>query len=854
MKITRRALFKLLGIGGLATFGRFGNAIAAPVAQPFFLVFDDLTSDTPVNAVDALLAPFSNLGIPVGFIVKPGDPASKAPLLSAFLRDFLLQSPDLGEIIAWRPDLAQQEPYFQVRHVTITRARLSAFLDLPLIGSFAPMTIAGDDFDGDLDVDAVRGAGFRNVMMLSQKSGGSVSDRCNLAVACMRGSVRHAISEDGYAIISSVRKMVGRSDMTVLALSLKQIDSVSYETLQLRAGALADAIAAEVQAGRIFAALPRQHVNWFSIGSTPLIGLAVETPPPDELVAQTGFHALQRALTLANIPFSLIGEASDISADTTTYCRRFVPPLSLAHGSVDCIAASGLPAVTLQQLADGGTSTIVQPDADGMIGLDDNGLLYLPEIPFSVVGMGAPGLTRDIVLTIPAKAYATDEQRAAIIGALQETAGGNGQTILDIPRFAKAILPQDPVYNLMLATRRDMANATAATVIGELQRAALIEDAKIAWSYFDQMTDPATGLCASTVYLDGEWSSINRVLTMWDYGSLVQATMTSHELGLIDDQQYVQRAEAILRGLPAERIGGFILPSSEISSDTGKSVAHDYNACDTGRLLIALDQMNRHRLSKDWFTEKVATWELARTLQDGQLNSISQGQFRPFARSQCTHYATRAFGLWGIEARSPYDSTLEESKTDGRMRLLYRLAQFGAFGAEPLLLEAIELGFSEPSAYMADVLFLAQSRSFAANGILIAASEGPMDRPPWFTYQGLKVDADRDFWDVQSIDSSATFQSPDFRAEAQVFSTKAAFLWAALRPGAYSTLLLDYARKHARASDIGYSSGVYTATDTGMKNYTDINTNGIILQAVAYSLRGAVSDQSNIPPATDRLQ
>ncbi|MDZ4093671.1 MAG: DUF3131 domain-containing protein [Paracoccaceae bacterium] len=852
MKLARRAMLRLLGAGGLTVawpFERvfFAGEPVAPDAQAFFLIFDDVTIDTPVEALESLLAPFSALGIPVGFIVKPGDPADtpaeKAAPLATFLHGFLYQSPDLGEIIAWQPDLAQGQPYVQIRNATDTRAHLAAFLDPSAGGTFAPyapLTIAGEDRAGNLAVDAVRAAGFRNVMLLSQKADVSVSGRCVQTTACMRGSLRHSISEGGYDIMTAVRAAMGTGDMIVLALSLATIADIHPETLRTRAATLADAIGADLQTGRIFAALPKEHAFWFSTGSARLIGLVIDTPPQNDPVAQAGFDALKATLTDAGMPFSLMTRAPDPITADRSLCQIVALPLRFAPGADACAIADRLPALVLRQLADAGVAAIVEPAVSGTTGLDENGLLHLPGIPISGFGQRNPDPARDIVLTIPATAYATGAQRLAILGTLRDATKGSASVILNIPDVTKAVLPDDPVYRLMLATRRDMAVAPAPLPPPD-PRAILIEDAEIAWSYFDRMTDATTGLCASTVFFDGAWSSINRALTMWDYGSLIQATMASHELGLIDDGQYLQRATAILHGLPSEKIGGLMLPSSEIASDSGKSLSRDYNACDTGRLLIALDQMNRHPLSKGLFTQKVAAWNLGDTLRDGQLNSITQGRLRPLFQSHCTHYAARAFGQWGIAARSPYEAGPKDSKTDARMRLLYEVAQIGAIGAEPLLLEAVELGFSAPSAYLADVLFAAQARSFAATGNLVCVSEGPMDRAPWFSYQGLRVDADRDIWDVQPIDPAATYQTSDFRAAAQVISTKAAFLWAALRPATYSFLLLDHVRRHARASTVGYSSGTYVATGTAMTNYTDINTNAVILQAIAHSLRGAVA-------------
>ena len=55
-----------------------------------------------------------------------------------------------------------------------------------------------------------------------------------------------------------------------------------------------------------------------------------------------------------------------------------------------------------------------------------------------------------------------------------------------------------------------------------------------------------------------------------------------------------------------------------------------------------------------------------------------------------------------------------------------------------------------------------------------------------------------------------------------------------MRPQAYSQLLIDYIRQNARFEDLGFASGVFTATGLVTANYSDVNTNGIILEALAY--------------------
>ena len=77
-----------------------------------------------------------------------------------------------------------------------------------------------------------------------------------------------------------------------------------------------------------------------------------------------------------------------------------------------------------------------------------------------------------------------------------------------------------------------------------------------------------------------------------------------------------------------------------------------------------------------------------------------------------------------------------------------------------------------------------------------------------------------------------------FRKETLLVNTKAAYLWTAARPGSYATMLARHVRDRARLEGMGFSPGVFTATGKAMPGYADVNTNGIVLAAIAFILRG----------------
>jgi len=139
---------------------------------------------------------------------------------------------------------------------------------------------------------------------------------------------------------------------------------------------------------------------------------------------------------------------------------------------------------------------------------------------------------------------------------------------------------------------------------------------------------------------------------------------------------------------------------------------------------------------------------------------------------------------------------------------------------------------------MADVLFEAQLRSFETTGRLKCVSETSLNMKPWFAYQGLRVDLPGEAgWVIRTGDPDPQFATETFLNQIEAISSKAAFLWAAHYPHPYSARLLALVRTTARVPDLGFSVGVFVRDGTPMQGYSDINTNGVILSAIAYSLR-----------------
>ncbi|MBE0412777.1 DUF3131 domain-containing protein [Yoonia sp.] len=797
MRIDRRNFLRLVTSPLLVPALPVPAGADAPT-DAVFIIIEGIGATTPVDLLQRWVAPFLAAKIPLAVI--PNLESDPAAALIEELRQIFATSPDLTEPVLSLPGLSELPHYFQRRTASDALQRMRGLLEnaagappsLPVtIATNAPLLS---------NFDALRCLGIRNVLTLSAAQSVS-SAGCAERVVCLRGGQRMVVADVANPT-PWIEGTFAAPGWRQIVFSLAGIENLPAPDVRLRAQRAADAIGRMLNSGRHFAALPRDHALWF--GDDQMRFVAVRIAP---------------------------GTAATAAAMTTIKDTLLALGITVTDTAPPDIATA--------------TDLVLLPGAGHAF--DDRGRFIRGETALSHAAdlTRHPNLMRDAIITIKPQDYATVAARKATLDTLRAVQQLPGTRFVDMPAFVAATVTPDPVFDLLRETRRDSKDASEDPEA--LTHDELLADARHAWTYFDRFTVAATGLCVDTVDVQVGYTWLHRELTMWDFGSLISAVMAAHELGLIPDTEFIARSALLVGALPVARIGGLMLPSEVISADTTAALSSDFNACDTGRLLNVLRAFDAHPLIRGIAADKIARWDLDGVVVDGHVHSVVKGRLVDRFRSQCAHYTALAFRSRGIEAASPYEVADADSKTDREMQLLQSLIGLDPLGAEPLLLEALEIGLSEPSAMLADVLFGAQRREYESTGALTSMSEAPINREPWFTYQGLNIASSEERWVVNATSANPRFATPAFRREIRLVNTKAAYLWAATRPSAYSTLLARHVRDRARLDGIGFSPGVFVATGQAMPGYSDVNTNGIVLEAIAYLLRGRMPRKDLVP-------
>ena len=829
MKVNRRGFLQLLA-PPLLLPGTVLRTRAQTAVDALFLLVDGIGPATPPGQLSAFVEPFLDGEIPVALVLQAPLVSDPGLPVAAELRRLLLSAPDRVEPVFSLPGIADLPPYFQRRAASNSLKWLSGVVDdatYPL-----PLTIA-TDATTTANFDALRCLGFRAVLNLGSAPPVSSTGCAGLSV-CLFGATTIALS-GASDTTDAINAALDRPGWAQIAFSLAGIGPEPVADLRLRGQRAVDAITGEIDQGRRFMALPRDHALWFGKDQSRFVAIRIETAA-DANAAISDLAAKMRAL---GIPFSDTvpqGAAlGDPWPDGACVDLRVADPVKAFPAYAPRCAAVRSPTERLPSGMEAAIDLIVTPEAHAAF--DERGLLIRGETPMAEAAnlLLDSNQMRDAVLSISPEDATSSEAVEATLETLRRLQADPSTILVDLPTFLKVTVTPDVVFDLLRQSRRDAFDPPDPE---PLSADDWMDDARQAWNFFERFSNSSTGLCVDTADVQGDDQWLHQELTMWDLGSLIAGVMAAHDLGLIPDADFIARAEQLVRALPVARIAGRLLPSEVISSETGKPLSDDFNACDTGRLLSVLRELDAHPLTAGLAEEKTSRWDLESVIVGKHVHSVVRGALVDRFRSHCAHYTARSFRGRGFDVASPYEVTDLASQTDREMLLLQSVGDLGALGPEPLLFEALEMGMTEPSRLLASVLFSAQRHHFETTGTLTCVSEAPLNREPWFSYQGLNVTAAEDRWMVTAASGSGQFDTPEFRQETALVNTKAAYLWAAHRPGPYSTLLTRHVRKGARLDGMGFAPGVFVATRESMPGYADINTNGVVLEAIAFILRG----------------
>ncbi|TNJ48380.1 DUF3131 domain-containing protein [Phaeobacter sp. B1627] len=849
----RRCFLKTVvaaGAASLTPLGAVARGFRGAVSPQGYPVISHVDGRTSFAHLIAVLDAFGSRSIPVTCLVSPYDDEGQAlgadSALARLLSGLLLGGSSI-EIAPFLPDIAGRSQYFQARSAHEAVQTLYRML-APVAGALpAPLriqTLACSSMPRPASPEALRSAGIFNVLSLPDSTREVQSETWDNGVARLFGGTLCDLR------VPPQTAETEAATQTVYYLSAASFGKLPLAQAEAAADQFAEALSQQELAGErsLLAVYDLQLRDSYQFQRIICLHLAepLALSGPERLA----YTRLVSTLDGLAIPYTRgpdlgsAGQAAQagvwVSTDTEHFSRPGKPawptavPVQIRPGgdgraaevrtTRPLVAGIGVrtgPDTAAPGLGGDGILTVAQRDINSAVS---------PEMLAAVFA----GL-KDQVIVLDAGAFSDERALRDLVQVLKSLPADGVTAFRTIGDYARLIAPTSPICQ----RQRRLAAARPAIVaqdaaLSEIMRDELMEDAAVAWRYFEEFTNPKTGLCPATVNF-APGGQLLEAVTMWDVGSQINALVAASQIGLIDDKGLETAISRILPNIAGRVSDGRRLPQGWIRTDRIRWGNRDFDGSDAGRLLSALDNLRRNSDFGDRLQELVASYDFEQIIIGGEVFSVLEGELKSTYISHSAHYAARAFRRWGFEVNSPYEVLAGRSEADGQMALLESASRIGPFGAEPLLLEAMELGMSPESAYLADVLFSAQLEEYEETGRLVCVSEGPINKSPWFLYQGLQLDAAPRTWAIDSVDLEPEYRTRAFVEENLVVSSKAAFLWSAYKPQEYSELLRDHVRRIAKTRN-GYASSIFVKSGMPTSSYSDLNTNSVILQAIAHRL------------------
>jgi hypothetical protein len=366
-----------------------------------------------------------------------------------------------------------------------------------------------------------------------------------------------------------------------------------------------------------------------------------------------------------------------------------------------------------------------------------------------------------------------------------------------------------------------------------------LQAGRTAWTFVANTTQPATGLATPTYPF--------RFLTVWDIGSVIGATWSAQQLGIITRAAYDARIGQILSTLDTlplyddaafnknyDATSGAMVDANRVASTTG----FGWSATDVGRLLVWLRIL---AVTQPRFADRASAivdrLDMSRIVHNGVLNAEDLDPATGFSRSYAEtglgyeQYAAAGYALWGYRARRALDATAHVRTVDILgVSVATDSRGTGRITSEPYLMMGLETGwYSSTLRRQALNVLAAQQARYAQTSIVTMLSEDAVPVAPYYFYYYSLYNAGRSFA-VDGPDAGTFVDSPRW------VSTKAAFAWRALAPSTYTLTALGAVQGAADPAR-GWGAGVYEGTlaPTGEPN---INTAALVLESLAYRARG----------------
>lgn len=370
--------------------------------------------------------------------------------------------------------------------------------------------------------------------------------------------------------------------------------------------------------------------------------------------------------------------------------------------------------------------------------------------------------------------------------------------------------------------------------------------AKTAWQYFDNNSNPKTGLVNS---IDEHPST-----TMWDTGSALGAYIAARDFNLISQYNFDQTIMTLLKTMGTLDLFEDLAPNIVYSTETAEMIDYASNVVEKG---IGVSVLDLSRLVY-WMTTLQCThpkyynpvnkilsrWDFSYLVKNEQLYGIARedagtGKMRSVQQGRLGYeqYAGKVFEALGFSASiaSSYDNAFRANTEilgftiahDNRDPRQWGVNNFVV--TDSYTLDAMEHGLDEQNQPLLGAIFQVQKKRWQDTGIPTAISDDNINQAPYYLYNTIFS---------AGLPFTATTDTGITHDELKSVSTKSAFSLATLFPDDDYSKTLMSTIESAYDPARGWYSGVYE--EGGYNDVTTAHTNGVMLTTLLYKKYGAM--------------
>ncbi|MEO9629322.1 MAG: DUF3131 domain-containing protein [Sulfitobacter sp.] len=489
------------------------------------MVIDDLDITTDSQRTAIVLDAFARKGLPVTCLIDPKQcQLQPNSALSYVLREPAESTPGLLQIVPLVGQLGAMTPYFQARaayeahRVLLTSLWRDAEQQPANIAT--NQTLACDMLPVSTAPAGVRASRIRNVLMRPHMSAQVRPEAWDNGVVRMIGGQRIRLHSPQTAYSFPKNPNVEQ----VYYLSAQDFSKLPLAGLEASASAFAAQILQPRGDHWASAILASDMQFRDAYAYRRYVGVHFTLKPDATARDQEVLKFFRKELADAGLPSSY---GVDVSIGSNP--RYWIKVKGQASNALLKTQAPLMeaPSPSRKTNAVGGYGQAIELTGKHEAGLSARNTLKLSTVQIQNVktveetlqaSMGAA----DSVLSIPAGILQSKAHQKVLKNALHRIQDDGISQITSLPDYARHVVPTDAYtthFRRTEAYRPHIAKPFQVPSVKE--RRLLMEDAKVAWSYFEQWTHPKTGLCPATANFSASHLLLHESVTMCVNGGAI---------------------------------------------------------------------------------------------------------------------------------------------------------------------------------------------------------------------------------------------------------------------------------------------------------------------------------------------